>query len=109
METKIIIGKGEMHNPTPDPHLIMTIVKAHRWLNLLTKGKITSINELAEHLNEDRNEISRFLPLAFLAPDIIEKILAGKQPINLTYERLRRMPPLSSSWKQQRQHLGFAR
>jgi len=107
VETKIIIGEGERHESTPDPHLIMTIAKAHRWLNLLTEGSVTSINELAQSEQVDRNEVSRFLPLAFLAPDIVEKILAGKQPIDLTYERLRRMPPLSSSWKEQREHLGF--
>ena len=55
----------------------------------------------------DRNEISRFLPLAFLAPDIVEAILAGLQPIDLTLERVRRMGGLPISWREQRQALGF--
>ncbi len=109
VETKIVIGANGACELQPDDHLIMTVAKAHYWLRLLTNGTVSSINELAKMERVDRNEISRFLPLAFLAPDIIEKILVGNQPVDLTYERLRRMPPLSSSWKEQREHLGFAR
>ena len=103
-----MFGAGEVNTAAPDQNLITTIARAHRWLNLLTTGNVNSINELAEREEVDRNEVSRFLPLAFLAPDIVETILDGKQPVDLTYERLRRMPPLPNSWKEQREHLGFA-
>ena len=56
----------------------------------------------------DEGDVSRFLPLAFLAPDIIEAILLGKQPIELTPEKLKRLRILPMSWEEQRIVLGFA-
>ncbi len=50
----------------------------------------------------------RILPLGLLAPDIIEAILAGRQPIELTAKRLKRIRDLPVSWAEQRQLLGFA-
>jgi len=52
-------------------------------------------------------DVSRFLPLAFLAPDIVEAILAGRKPVELTSEKLKRLRNLPKSWEEQRQLLGF--
>ena len=67
----------------------------------------TPTQELAKIENEDRNEISRILPLAFLAPNIVESILSGTQPVDLTALHLKRLSNLPSNWSQQRQELGF--
>jgi hypothetical protein len=40
-------------------------------------------------------------------PDIIEKILIGTQPVDLTVEKLRRLGALPHAWDQQRAILGF--
>jgi hypothetical protein len=53
------------------------------------------------------SEVS-LLPLGLLAPDIVEAILAGHQPIELTASRLKRLRELPISWKEQRRVLGFA-
>jgi hypothetical protein len=58
--------------------------------------------------NVDHNEISRFLPLAFLAPDIAEAILNGTQPVDLTIERLRQLPALPYRWEDQKTLLSFS-
>ncbi len=71
-------------------------------------GNNTRQVQLAEQLNEDRNEIRRFLPLAFLAPDITDTILNGNQPVDLTIRKLRNLPALPYSWKEQRQLLGMS-
>ena len=47
------------------------------------------------------------LPLAFLAPDIVEAILHGRQPVELATARLKRIR-LPLSWAEQRLVLGFA-
>ncbi len=54
-------------------------------------------------------DVSRLLPLAFLSPDIIESILAGRQPVGLTAQKLKRLPRLAIGWSDQSEQLGFAR
>ena len=46
------------------------------------------------------------MPLAFLAPDIVEAILAGTQPVDLTAETLTRRD-LPLSWSEQKSLFGF--
>jgi len=63
--------------------------------------------KLARRDGIDPGDVSRILPLAFLAPDIVEAILGGRQPIDLTATRLKRIPNLPLEWAAQRQLLGF--
>ncbi|MBZ0216631.1 MAG: recombinase family protein [Fimbriimonadaceae bacterium] len=109
VESKLVVADKSNATPDPDHNLITNIAKAHLWLHELTCGKATSIDELAQLHREDRNEISRFLPLSYLAPDIIEKILDGEQPVDLTLRHLRDTITLPNSWDEQRNLLGFSR
>jgi hypothetical protein len=69
-------------------------------------GAAQSVRALVERHGVDQGDVSRLLPLAFLAPDIVEAILEGRQPIELTAARLKRMR-LPLSWTEQRRPLGF--
>ena len=62
---------------------------------------------LAREAKVEDGEISRVLALAFLAPDPIEAILSGNQPIELTARHLKRLKPLPLAWTDQRRMLGF--
>ncbi len=108
VEAKLVLANTEAQEPNPDHHLIILIAKAHLWISKLTDGTASSIGDLANQLNENQSEISRFLPLAFLAPDIIEHILAGTQPVDLTIQKLRDTSTLPAAWNEQREMLGFA-
>ena len=107
VEAKLVVGGEAEPVSNPDTALIALIAKAHRWCDQITDGSAPSITDLAVRENEDRNEISRHLPLAFLAPDIVEKILKGMQPVDLTAEKLRRLGSLPYRWDEQRAVLGF--
>ncbi|MFK7903100.1 MAG: recombinase family protein [Nitratireductor sp.] len=107
VEAKLILVSDDQSIRNPDKNLIMLIAKANLWLTQLSDGSANTITELAKQLNEDRNEISRFLPLAFLSPKITQAILHGAQPINLTSERLRRITNLPMDWDEQSRILGF--
>jgi site-specific DNA recombinase len=107
VEAKIILGDSQSRIPHHDAGLTTLIASAHRWIEKLGSGDATSITDLAAQDNLDRNEISRFLPLAFLAPDIVEGILNGTQPVDLTILRLRRISTLPFRWNDQRSLLGF--
>ncbi len=104
VEAKLIVG-NEIANPTVDPKLEETIRNANRWLKLLTTGEATSVDAIAELDGLPASEISRVLPLAFLAPDITKAILTGKQPVDLTAERLKRIGKLPACWNEQRRVL----
>ena len=55
----------------------------------------------------DKSYVSRVVNLAFLAPDIIESIIAGYQPADLNVEKLTKQSNLPLGWNQQRHLLGF--
>jgi hypothetical protein len=46
--------------------------------------------------------------VAFLAPDILKAIEAGKHPASLTADSLLKELPLPACWKEQRRVLGIA-
>ena len=83
------------------------ISRAQHWLKLLTSEGHQTIAALARHLGVDDGEISRIMPLAFLAPDIVAAILAGRQPVELTARKLIRLKPIPALWVEQRLVLGF--
>lgn len=73
----------------------------------LFRGEVTSLRELAKRHDKDRADIGRALRLAFLAPDIVEAIVSGHQPAQLSVSRLTRLEDLPLSWTEQRRLLGF--
>ncbi len=66
----------------------------------------SSVGDLVTRHGVDQGDISRSLPLAFLAPDIVEAILQGRQPVEPTAARLKRTR-LPLSWAERRRLLGF--
>jgi hypothetical protein len=51
---------------------------------------------------------TRVLRIAYLAPDIIEAIVEGRQPPELTANKLVRVKNLPIDWASQREALGFS-
>ena len=93
--------------PKPDPALIKAVVRAHRWFDHLVSGRTQSFADLAKSEGCSERYVSRLVPLAFLAPDIVEAILAGTQPVDLTAEALTKRSDLPLSWADQKASLGF--
>jgi site-specific DNA recombinase len=107
VEARLVLSHGCSKGKSPNANLTAVVAKAHRCLSLLTKGGLASMEEVAKVVSLPASEVSRILPLAFLAPDIVQAILSGKQPITLTAKRLKRLPALPQDWAEQRQLLGF--
>lgn len=89
------------------PALVSTIARAHAWFAQLASGDAISINDIAHEQDVPASEISRLLPLAFLAPDIVEAIMAGRQPPELTARHLMRFDNLPLDWDHQPKLLRF--
>ena len=108
VEAKIILGGGCDNQSMLDERLVLLVAKAHVWFDALSKGKAKSIPELAKKEGVTPNDISRILHLAFLKPSIVERILAGTQPTELTAQMLKRVGELPIDWQDQEARLGFA-
>jgi DNA invertase Pin-like site-specific DNA recombinase len=90
-----------------DQTLLKTIVRAHKWFNGLVSGRVKTMAEIASQEGVDKSYVSRVMTLAFIAPDITESIIAGRQPADLSVEKLTKRIDLPLDWAQQRQLLGF--
>jgi len=109
VEAKLILAGETPSKLSQDATLIQLIRDVHGWLQSLTSGKAGSIDDLARQEGILASEISRTLPLAFLAPDITKSILLGTQPVDLTAQRLKRIGSLPTCWREQRTLLGRPR
>jgi len=89
----------------PVPSLIKAVVRAHPWSEKIIRGELTGLRSIAELTSLDEHYAGRILNCSFLAPDIVEAILDGRQPADLTVRKLLRSLPLA--WAEQRQRLGF--
>ncbi|WP_281017528.1 MULTISPECIES: recombinase family protein [unclassified Minwuia] len=105
--SRIVLGGGDQATNGPDPKLVQLVADAHRWNRMLAEGTVASLRELSDREQLDRSDIGRILNLAYLAPDIVEAILDGRQPVGLTVRKLRRMSELPLDWEAQRRMLGF--
>mgnify|MGYP001221283538 CR=1 FL=1 len=102
VEGKIVVGDRE---PNPDRTLLRALSQAHAWVADLRGGK--PLGEIAAATRHAESYIRTRAQLAFLAPAIQFAILDGRQPADLTLERIIRKPvPLD--WDAQAKLYGFA-
>ena len=104
-QTRLIIGSVESEVTTIDTDLLKLIRDGHRWFDDLRNGTASSIAAIAKRDGEQVSHVSRSITLAFLAPDILDMIVAGRQPPSLTPERLKAARPLPADWSDQRKLL----
>ena len=65
-------------------------------------------SELAQREGVSPSYFTRLVRLSYLAPDIIQAILDGRQPRALTADELLARSRLPLTWHEQRRVLGFA-
>ena len=82
-----------------DSALLKALARGFRWRKLLDAGEFSTIEEIANAENINPSYVSRVLRMTLLAPDIVEAILAGRQPEGLTMTRA--MQPFSIEWARQ--------
>ena len=106
---KLIVSPGGAAMPAVaqrfniDNVLVKALARAFRWQKLLDRGVYGSIKEIAAKEKIDPSYLGDVLRLTLLAPDIVERILDGRQPPALQFEQLRKSLPLE--WQAQRDAL----
>ncbi|GAC1554905.1 MAG: hypothetical protein NVS2B5_15100 [Beijerinckiaceae bacterium] len=86
--------------------LLRAIARACRWADQIRSGKVASLDEIAIAEQIGERHVRRLLPLAFLAPRIVEAIIDGTAPAGLTVSRLTEALP--HAWTDQENTFGFA-
>ena len=107
-ETRFVLpsqsaSTGSYH---PVPSLFKAIARARAWYDRVVRGELTSVRSIALATGLNERYVNRIFACAFLAPDIVQSILDGRQPSGMTLENLRSNLP--SEWATQRQMLGFS-
>ena len=82
------------------PSLVKAVSRAHEWVRRIESGEFKDQRAIAAASGLGERYVSRILPSAFLAPEIVEAILEGRHASNLTLDALLKNVPLS--WTEQR-------
>jgi len=85
--------------PRVDSTLIKALARAFRWRKLLETGVYATIDEMSAAEKINASYVCRVLRLTLLAPDIVEAILDGRQPGEMTLAVL--MKPFAVEWGEQ--------
>jgi hypothetical protein len=105
---EIVITEGlpRRRRSSPATHgaLVLAVVRAHRWKELLESGRYPSVDALATGMGVNASYVGRHLNLTLLAPDIVEAVVAGREPDGLSLERLYHAP---AEWEEQRRLVGM--
>lgn len=91
----------------PDQTLIRTIARALRWWQRLSSDPELTPTSLAAAEGVTPSYLTRLLRLAFLDPAIIQMILNGSAPANLTAKHLTQPGAIATCWHEQRRSMGI--
>src|ERR1700682_1700099 len=82
-----------------DNAMVKAIARAFRWREMLENGTHATIAEIAAAEKINESYVGRVLRLTLFAPDMVEAILNGQQPAEMTLAVL--MQPLPLEWARQ--------
>ena len=82
-----------------DNTMVKALARAFRWRKLMETGVYITIEEIAAAGKTSTSYVSRILQLTLLAAEIVEAILDGRQPADMTLAGL--MRPFPVVWREQ--------
>ena len=88
--------------------LIKLLIRARRFNTVLVSSDSVPFAALAKREGVSPSYFTRLVRLSFLAPDITQAIIEGRQPFDLTPNKLLVHSRLPLAWHEQRTVLGFA-
>jgi len=108
-EIKMLIeGTDPFATAKPDTRLIKLLIRARRFNTTLVDSDGVPFAALAKREGVSPSYFTRLVRLSYLAPDITQTILDGRQPRDLTADKLLAHSRLPLAWHDQRTALGFA-
>ena len=93
------LPEGAAQTRKPDNTLVKALARAFRWKRMLESGEFASISELAEKEGIAFTYMARLMRLSLLSPELVDAVMDGHQPANITLANL--MDPFPADWKVQ--------
>ena len=94
----MVINGTDSFAAKPDARLIKLLLRARRFNATLAQGEGVPFAALADREGVSRSYFTRLVRLSYLAPDITQAILDGRQPPDLTAEKLLEHSRLPLAW-----------
>jgi site-specific DNA recombinase len=107
VELRIIMTGTSAPPSKIDATLVRAIARGRRWFDQLAAKRAKDTFEIAQRDGVPDSYVRHLIPLAFLAPSVVDAICRGRQPPELTAERLTRRIRLPVSWTEQETKLGL--
>ena len=105
--TMRIDGTDPFATAKPDARLIKLLIRARRFNAALVGSDGVPFAALARREGVSPSYFTRLVRISYLAPDITQAILDGRQPPDLTVDKLLAHSRLPLAWHEQRTVLGF--
>ena len=104
----LIEGTDRFATAKPDARLVKLLIRARQFNATLLDSDGVPFAALAKQERVSPSYFTRLVRLSYLAPDITEAILDGRQPRDLSADKLLAHSRLPLGWHEQRTVLGFA-
>jgi hypothetical protein len=69
---------------TQDPHILRAIGRAWGWRRRMEAGEFGTVRDLAIAVNLAERHVSRQLRLAYLAPEVLKRLVYGREGLAVT-------------------------
>jgi site-specific DNA recombinase len=106
VEMKLVIAADHTDGRMIDPTLVKAIARGRAWFEEIVTGTAPSISEIAQREGVTMRYVSQHIDFAFLSPTIVETILEGRQPVQMTLQSLKQVD-LPADWVDQARVLNF--
>lgn len=99
---------GDPLRRSPDASLVQVLQEAFAVRDKMLSDTTETLNEITASITKSKGRLTALMRLTYLAPSIIEDILGGRQPAELSPKRLlRTSQDLPLDWSAQRKFLHF--
>ena len=103
---RIVASTTEPHIQSciQDPHILKALGRAWAWRRKLESGEAATIHDIAKAENVTDRFVSRMMRLAYLSPDLLEKLVIWQEPCAVSIKELMEKPDLP--WGEQMCSMG---
>lgn len=92
---------SEVGSRAQNPHMLKALGRAWAWRRKLESGEMATVSDIAKTARMTDRFVSRTMRLAYLSPEVLDRMLVGREPPAVTWTDL--VKAASSPWNVQQQ------